>query len=455
MFKYILFLINFIGYLLFWWLGEPPVSVLLHAPEEATAGSTIVVHVTINKGDIKGFGNFRQELPIGYTADKDSVSLGTFTFKDQRVVIGWLSLPDDSVIDFSYKIIIDPTAEGPLFLSGTFNYIESNERKSIESSSISITIRPTGFVTQVTDTSSTHYQQTANTDTAAIVLENVFCYRQVVKEQEEYTVNFLVNIADLPRDKFAKIQEIVPAGYTATAIETNEGIFSFKDNTVKFLWMSLPPQKQFIVTYKLIPSLPSNTEPTLSGSFSYIENGLTKIKTIQNREFLNTPLMASVQQQKQSSALTTQVTSQDNQQKTNQTNQQTNQQSNKQKQTDNTNQSKYQTTTQQQQQSQITQIPTPETGVKFKVQIAAGHRPVNPNYYFKQYQITEKVQMEQHEGWNKYTVGLFTAYKSARDKRVEIWQSTPIHDAFVSAYNNGTRITVQEALMIANQKWIQ
>ena len=59
--------------------------------------------------------------------------------------------------------------------------------------------------------------------------------------------------------------------------------------------------------------------------------------------------------------------------------------------------------------------------------------------------------------WYKYTIGAFNIYKEARDRRNEIWaEENKIDDAFVTAYNSGERITVQEALMISKQKaWMR
>lgn len=452
MIKYLFYIFNFIGFLILS-LFQDPVSVFIQAPEEATVGTSIIVNVTINKGNISSFARYQQNLPIGYTAEAVNLPNGDFTFKDQRIIVGWLNLPKDSQITFSYKINIDPTAEGPLFLSGIFSYIENNERKNIESPTVSVIIRPVGYIAQnnqqITDTNISQNQE------ADFKLENVFCYRQIEKQEQDYIVSLLVNTANLPRDKFAKIQEIIPVGYTATALETNEGIFSFKDNNVKFLWMALPPQKQFVVSYKLSPTGDVSIMPDLSGSLSYIENDATKIKSIQNKDFLNSSLMASVNEQKQQK-----TQSQINISNNNQTTQINNNQNNdSQKLADNTNKNQNNTNeaknNKNNQQVTNNRIPTPEIGIKYKVQIAAGHRLVNTRYYFKNYNINEPVQVEQHEGWHKYTIGSFGAYKEARDKRVQIWQTTPIHDAFVSAYNNGIRITVQEALMISNQKWVQ
>ncbi|HON53388.1 MAG TPA: hypothetical protein PLS12_09290, partial [Bacteroidales bacterium] len=110
-----------------------------------------------------------------------------------------------------------------------------------------------------------------------------------------------------------------------------------------------------------------------------------------------------------------------------------------------------------QNQTKITQIPEPnrKLDVYFRVQISAGHKLVNTKYYFAKLNIRDNIIVEQIEGWFKYTINKFDTYVNARNQRNTIWNESPVKDAFVVAYNGRNRITVQEALMITNQKWVQ
>jgi hypothetical protein len=58
-----------------------------------------------------------------------------------------------------------------------------------------------------------------------------------------------------------------------------------------------------------------------------------------------------------------------------------------------------------------------------------------------------------HEGWHKFTFGNFPNYALAKEKRNE--KSNLSTQPFVTSYNNGNRITVQEGLMISNQTWLK
>jgi hypothetical protein len=92
--------------------------------------------------------------------------------------------------------------------------------------------------------------------------------------------------------------------------------------------------------------------------------------------------------------------------------------------------------------------------ITYKVQVLAAHKTVTDKYIKRHYGYSGGVALENHEGWVKYTTGSFGVYKEARDKRNSL-KSLDFPGPFVTAYNKGERITVQEALMITKQDWVK
>jgi len=419
------------------------ITATINAPDEAAPGSSFTVEVTFNISGLKSIGRFKQDLPIGYTATPVNTLNGTFTFKDQIVKIVWNpTLPPDSIFTISYDILVDQTAEGPLVLGGSFTYVDNKELKTLNLLNKTIIIRSKGAIV---NNDQNNQQNINNTVIQNLPTDQIFCYRQIVRDLDGITVHILVNTAGLSKDKFGKVQEKILSGYTATNIESKDAIFSFKDNNIKFLWMTLPSESMFQISYKLTATTPTSEIPDISGTFSYVENEGTKIRTIENREFLDNNMLANNQVTKDQAAKDQAAKDQA-----------TKDQATKDKAAKDQ-AAKDQAAKDKAAKDQIANnkhIVSPETGVKYKVQIGAYKRYLNVSY-FKKLQVTESVSIELNNGLNKYLIGLHSEYKDARDHRVKIWNETPIRDAFVSAYNNGNRITVQEALMIANQKWYQ
>ena len=100
-------------------------------------------------------------------------------------------------------------------------------------------------------------------------------------------------------------------------------------------------------------------------------------------------------------------------------------------------------------------VSNPNQSLYYSVQICATKKQVDVSYFAKANNILEKIYTMMHEGWHKYVVGEFNEYKEARDHREKVKNENKVVGPFVTAYNKGTRITVQEALMISGQKWIQ
>ncbi len=186
-------------------------------------------------------------FPAGLSAISDQSSNADFTFTDKRVRLIWLRVPKNDEITVSYKVKVDERLKGNFTLAGRFSYIDNNERKSIDVSSVSVTILPSSNVDPSLIVDVNDYEKMYSPVTVPVSAENnniaVIRQKPYPGNAGEYIVNLLVN-KEATRN-FAKIEEDVPEGYIAVALDPKDAIFTFKSQKVKFLWMNLPAGSVF------------------------------------------------------------------------------------------------------------------------------------------------------------------------------------------------------------------
>ena len=105
--------------------------------------------------------------------------------------------------------------------------------------------------------------------------------------------------------------------------------------------------------------------------------------------------------------------------------------------------------------ARVTSKPLPsESGVYYRVQLLATNNTVDADNFLSVYNFGE-IYKESHAGVYKYSTGKFLVYKDAKAYLRELVSKTQIKEAFVTAYQDGKRITVKEALRLTNQKWVK
>ncbi|MBN2521699.1 MAG: hypothetical protein JXB24_00415 [Bacteroidales bacterium] len=443
MYRVIVLIINLIAALSIGSIFQSNVVLNIEVPNEVVAGTEFDVQVKIQKGNLESFSRLQHTFPAGLTATSYISSNADFTFDEKRVRFIWLRLPSDNEVTVTYKIKVDERLKGTFDIQGKFSYIDENERKSVSIESQPITIIPSpnidpALIVDIND----FEKQVVPYIPPATSEPQMACIRQKPypdKTGDGYIVNILVNKES--KQKFAKIEESIPSAYKAVNIDPKEAIFTFREKTAKFLWMNLPADPYFMVSYKLIPVLQASAPPQLNGKFSYLEGEKTMSIDIKETDMelasltpgeinslilsLSSPALAQTTEQ-------TRVVETLSQEKP---------------------VSETRKVRPKEPETNMSYMLEPENGVYYRVQLAAGHKAVDIEKYFRKYNLDKEVRKEYHEGWQKYSVGSFGVYKDARDYRIHIWNTTIINDAFVSAYNDGKRITVQEALMIADQRW--
>lgn len=396
MFKLLTITVNLIALLLFGVLFED-VSVEQDLPDNVELGNEFVVTVTIDKDDIDGYAKYQAVLPKGVTAKVVDKGTAKFKFEDNKAKFIWMNLPKEESFKISYRVIVNDANLKEVPVAGTFSYLSDNQRMTVDVMTKSVVIGP--------------MDKPATPPANAVVrvtreIQNI--------ENDLYQVNLAIIYKDV--HGFAKIQDVIPAGASVKMVEANESVFSIVNTKVKFVWMNFPEDKEQInVSYTIdLSGAVSKNINDLAGEFAYIEGDESKKVLIANPSGVD--LVASNEPAKTEVKNETKKTPKS---------------------------------------IPVTNTPIPENGVVYKVQIMAAHKSVDVNSYFSsKFKFTDNVQIDLHEGWSKYLTGGYDKYVSARDKRNNIRSSYNFRGPFVVAYNDGERITVQEALMITRQKWV-
>lgn len=438
-------------------------------PGQVKPGDSFTVEVVIHKGEYKDFARFLQNLPEGFTATEVESDGAKFLFENNTVKFIWYSAPSKNDLKISYKVTVPAGASGEKQITGKYSYVENGSSTSVSLDTKTIQVGDGGSANTVVTT------QTPATDTMAKPPVNVAARRIVPMEAGNgFTVEITVSKGDLR--SFAKVQDSLPDGFAAAEIQTDGAKFSVEGNKVKFTWYDLPSASELKVSYKVSVQPGITGRHAISGYFSYVENEKGKIAPMPASVInITGPVIAANtgNDNGNNGTSTTGATGAtgDNRTPDNgstasgatgassaptgdsgsmavaSTGPTGTADSGNSGNSGSSGSSGGTNTT-------VSTVPAPQNGVNYRVQIAAMSRFVETSVFAGMFGINEKIDAEMQGGLNKYLVGSFGGYKEARDKRESI-RGKGVSDAFVTAYNNGRRITVQEALMLTSQQWVR
>jgi hypothetical protein len=475
MIKYPLLILNFLGVFVFQMFFDDGVIIEDNTPTTLQVGETQLVEISVNKGEIAGFAKLELILPGGLSASPVETEGASFTFSGQKAKYIWMTLPDAQEFTVSYNITAEPLASGNLVVKGAFSYIKENQRVDydLQSKLISIGLKGDDLADSGGDSEGDTENETGSVSQGATNDGSMQCKRYVTEiSTNEYLVKLEVTNATL--EGFAKIMEKVPPGFAIEEDDSDGAIATIESSGIKYVWFEAPSTSSFTVSYRM-QAMSSMGRPEIDGTFSFVANNSpnelpvidayageddtqladateevadatedlvaevvdqvdeaveeTTDEIVADAEEVQAPIEESVDEIVETIAEEVQSQPED---------------------TSVANNSETIVDT-----PRATSVPDPENGITYKVQIVAGHNTVGKSYFKKRHSFSEVFNIEQHEGWVKYTTGSHGEYQGARNERERINGRYNFNGPFVSAYNNGERITVQEALMISKQQWYQ
>ncbi|MBP9069037.1 MAG: hypothetical protein KBG47_05985 [Bacteroidia bacterium] len=484
MIKFLIITFNaFLFFVISLFTGADGISITSNLPKSMQPGQEIEVEVKVTKGGLGGFAKFQLEMPEGFTATEVDSKGANFSFATGLAKWVWPALPTESDVVIKFKLKADAGMSGAKSVAGKFSYVENNAKQVVEMPAVEIMIGSDGAVAtennstptnttssstptvaSTTPTVATTPTITSTTPTVASITTtevanttpttslndepgaNVTVIRNIKpgSSADEHLIELKISKGSIKG--FAKFSDDLPAGYNAKSVGTSESSFSVADGKVKFVWVTLPSQEEITISYLLSGRSTSMVE--LTGEFSYLANDQSKKFIMQKVTIPNTPSAEIVQTPTSTPTMTetptnTVVTTPTNTEVAVTTP------------TVTPTATETPTNTGNNTENTATNITENRSGsINYRVQIGAfSNASVTSGTLSRKFGVKGTIISEMQAGLNKFMVGNHNEYKDARDQRETIRPS--INSAFVVAYNGAKRVTVQEALMLTNQKWFK
>ena len=319
---------------------------------------------------------------------------------------------------------------------------------------------------------------------------------------------------------FAKLEQSLPTGFEASAGQTANATFSFKDRKVKFLWMALPNDDTFTVSYKVKVDAALSGNQILEGKFAYIKDNATE-KYIIPKDIIaigadpaaaaEAQALAAIEADAQAkedaeaaareAAAEAEAPAEEVVEETAEVVEETAEvveetaevveevaeevaevaeevdnsaaeaeaaaaeEAERQAKEAELERLKNEKASREAEEAAKSAEPVAEeaasnyndamlkskAGLVFRVQVLAGPNQVDPAVVASKLGLSETVMLEENEGMFKYVVGEFGSYRPAKTFSNSLRDNNGVDGPFVTAYKDGTRIHVKEALDIAGQ----
>lgn len=415
-------------------VGSPYAEI--KAPQSVKAGESFLVEVTISTNGETDFMRYSMDFPQGWLVEKVETAGSSFKFEKQTVKFLWSRVGEVKELNISYKVTPPADATGEFTMNCKLSHTVDNLPANIQLNPMVVKVNPAGNGSTEEAVKKVVPDSTAKPPVAISITRSV----PTDEVKETFVVDLVVNKDDLK--SFGKIEDTLPAGFTAVLVKADGADFRFENGVAKFSWFVLPTKQTLNVQYRVMIDPGVSGDQSIAGHFSYVENETGKLMAIAPSVVKIKKTEPVVDNTGDHTGDKTGNTTGDNTGNTT-GNTTGNNTGNTTGNTGNVAENNTGNSTEK----------TGGAGVNYTVQIGAFHRMLPASYFTETFHVSP-VNMEQNDGLNKYTTGSYTAYQAAHDNRNSV-RNQGVSDAFVVAYNNGKRITVQEALMITNQKWIQ